>query len=227
MEDAETSNPIRSTDERRVPERAATTVPRVPAGKTATHWFVEGLLILMSVALGFGMSEFHERRENRVLAERVLEGLRVEVQRNLATVEPYISVHQRWSEALSTEAASTGTASGIEVFLATRPTLPKGAKAAIPALRTAAWDTALSTGALRLIDYGTVAGLSEIYEMQTQLELVSRRIALDQPAFFDPAHRTASVKLARWALEDVAYIEQMLVVLYKDHLSKHRELSAG
>ena len=208
-------------------EMPASRLPRTRAGRSAAQWFVEGLLILMSVALGYAMSELHEWRENRALAGRVLEGLRVEVERNLATVEPYVVVHQRWSEALSAEAGSTGSASGIEVFIATRPTLPPGAKAPIPAPRSAAWDTALSTGALRLIDYDAVAGLSEIYELQRQLEVVARRIALDQPAFFDPAHRTPSVKLARWALEDIAYIEGMLVALYREQLSRLQKLSSG
>jgi hypothetical protein len=50
--------------------------------------------------------------------------------------------------------------------LTTRPHLPPKIRTNVPLFRRAAWDTALSTGALRLMDYDLAAGLSEIYGMQ-------------------------------------------------------------
>ena len=54
----------------------------------------------------------------------------------------------------------------VDIYIAVRPPLPAGATLDVPMVRHGAWDAALSTGALRLIDYDVVAGLSDIYQMQ-------------------------------------------------------------
>ena len=56
--------------------------------KSVVHWMAEGLLIVVSVALGFAVSQLGESREERRLAARVLNGVGAEVEYNLATVEP-------------------------------------------------------------------------------------------------------------------------------------------
>jgi hypothetical protein len=178
-------------------------------------------LIVVSVALGFAVSQLGESRAERRLAARVLKGVGAEVEYNLATVEPYIRVHHQWADALGKEAASTGTASGVEVFLATRPELPPRTKTNIPVLRRAAWDTTLSTEGLRLLDYEVAAGLSEIYGWQGRLEASAERIA-SETAFFDHGSRDASVKRTWWAMQDVVTAEEALVVLYRQHLSAVR-----
>ena len=48
------------------------------------------------------------------------------------------------------------------MFFATRPDLGN-IKTSFPIFHRAAWDTALSTEALRLVGYDLAAGLSEIY----------------------------------------------------------------
>ena len=176
---------------------------------------------MVSVALGFAVSQLGDSRAERRLAARVLNGVGAEVEYNLATVEPYISVHRRWAEALGKEAASTGTASGVEVFLATRPELPAGTTTNIPVLRRAAWDTTLSTAGLRLIDYDVAAGLSEIYGLQGRLETSAGRIG-SETVFFDHGARDASVKMTWWAMQDIVAAEEALVVLYRRHPSAVR-----
>jgi len=193
--------------------------------KAAVHWIAEGLLIVVSVALGFAVSQLGESRAERRLAARVLNGVGAEVEYNLATVEPYIRVHHQWADALGKEAASKGTASGVEVFLATRPELPPGSTTNVPVLRRAAWDTTLSTAGLRLLDYDLAAGLSEIYGMQGRLEASAGKIA-SETVFFDQAGRDASVKMTWWAMQDIATAEEALVVLYRRHLSAMRRPAA-
>jgi hypothetical protein len=52
-------------------------VPKM--GRTVGHWLVEGLFIVISVALGFWVTQVREERQNRELAARVLKGLEAEV----------------------------------------------------------------------------------------------------------------------------------------------------
>jgi hypothetical protein len=92
---------------------------RPPAtGRTPIHWLLEGAFIVVSVVLGFTITEYGEYREERKM-------------------------------------------------------------------RRAAWDTALSTGSLRLIDYDLAAALSEIYGMQDYAAATFTKNFAD-PSFFDP-----------------------------------------
>src|SRR5438128_3621579 len=133
-------------------------VPKV--GKTPVHWLLEGLLIVISVALGFGVAQFRESRANRELAARVLKGLQTEVEQNLATLEPQIAKHRRWLDALAKAGTPKSRETGRDVFMATWPDLDRNdIKDPFPLPRRGAWDAALSTGALRLIDYNVAADL--------------------------------------------------------------------
>jgi hypothetical protein len=53
--------------------------------KSLPHLLLEGLFIIVSVALGFGVAQFGEYRNNRDLARRVLTSLRSEVEGNLVS----------------------------------------------------------------------------------------------------------------------------------------------
>ena len=135
-------------------------VPKI--GKTPAHWLLEGLFIVVSVGLAFGVAEFRVSRANHELAARVLKSLQVEVEHNLAILEPLVPIHSKWVEALAKADTSKSTQAGLDVWFATRPTLPADAKSPFPFLRRSAWDAALSGGALRLIDYDVAASLSDI-----------------------------------------------------------------
>ena len=67
-------------------------------GQTLGHWLLEGLFIVISVALGFWVTQVREERQSRELAARVLKGLEAEVQHNLATLTPFIDIQQKWLE---------------------------------------------------------------------------------------------------------------------------------
>ena len=106
-------------------------------------------------------------------------------------------------------------AAGMDVFFATRP----NAATNFPVLRRGAWDAALSTGALRLVDYTLAARLSEIYQMQTVLESDTDKVNSLQGPFFDPAGRAASVQQLWFGITGVEYVEeQLLLPLYRQHL---------
>jgi hypothetical protein len=136
---------------------------RIPkAGKTASHWALEALMILVSVGLAFGVAEYRDSRANHELATRVLRSLQTEVEQNLAALEPWSAYNRRFLDALAKADTSSSRQSTIDVYLAARPALPAGATLDTPTVRRGAWDAALSTGALRLIDYDVVAALRHL-----------------------------------------------------------------
>ncbi len=188
------------------------------------HWLLEGLFIVVSVALGFAVAQFGEYRANRELVARVLAGIEAEMKHNLATVTPFVPVHQNWLEALGKVDRSVTGQSAFNTFFALRPALPAAARSSFPILRRSAWDTAVSGGALRLIDYDVVALLSETYRMQEIATAnVDRRMAdgiLSSVAIYDPAHRVASIELLQFTLRDVVSAEAMLAESYREHLPR-------
>ena len=167
-------------------------------GKTPPQWLLEGLFIVVSVALGFAVAQYGEHRNNRELATRVLENLQGELEHNLAILEPMVPIHHKWVEALAKADTSNSSQSGLDLYFETRPALPATVESPFPFLRRSAWDAALSGGALRLIDYEVAAALSEIYRVQ---EIATDNVdrlakgALSSTATFDPASRVASVRL--------------------------------
>jgi hypothetical protein len=197
-------------------------------GKTLGHWLLEGLFIVISVALGFWVTQIREERQSHELVARVLNGLEAEVQYNLATLEPFIDIQQKWLDAMGQLGSATDRQTGFPVcptsstacgvFFATRPDLGE-IKTSFPIFRRAAWDTALSTGALRLLDYDLAAGLSEIYQMQELFRGNLEKIGPGSTDWFDPAAREAAVHKQYMGMIEVQYDERYLLLpLYRKYL---------
>lgn len=184
-------------------------------GRTPIHWLLEGIFIVVSVLLGFVITQYGEYREEREMAARMLAGVRAEIEYNRGLLEMYIPIHRSWQQALNRESA--GTASAADVVMATRPALPSDARANVPLLRRAAWDTALSTGSLRLIDYDLAAALSEIYGMQDYAAATFTKSFAD-PSFFDPSVRLPAIRFAQVTMTEMTWAEEMLKELYDKHL---------
>jgi hypothetical protein len=201
------------------------------ARKTPPQWLLEGLFIIVSVLLGFAAAQFGEYRNNRELAARALASVQAEIERNLANLEPYLPMHRKWGEALDNADTSDSAQSAVDVFFATRPPFPPAAKSPFPVLRRSAWDAAVSSGALRLIDYDVAAALSEIYRVQeiatTNVDDRLARGALTSTATFDPANRAASVRLLWLTMLDIEAAETALVDLYRRHLPTIRAAANG
>ncbi len=199
------------------PALATKAEDRPVSGKRPIHWLLEGVFIVVSVVLGFSLTEFGEYRNDRALAGRMVAGIRLEVEYNRAALAPFVPIHRAWQQALETDDPSSGTGSAIDVLFATRPTLPPEFRTNVPLLRRAAWDTALSTGALRLVDYDLAASLSEIYGMQDYAAATFPKMFSD-PSFFDPAARSATLRLAQTTMRELVFAEETLVALYDQHL---------
>ena len=185
------------------------------------HWLIEGLFIVVSVALGFGVAQYGEYRGDQALKSQALEGLRTEIEHNLTLLEPMVPIHDAWVKALDKARQPKPGEAGIDVFFDARPPLPPGSPSPFPFLRRSAWDAALSSGALRLFDYSVTEALSEIYRVQEIATDNVERLANGPVAsvdVFDPGRRDASVRLLWLTIADIQSAEATLLDLYRRHL---------
>jgi hypothetical protein len=206
---------------RRVEDHA----PLVARRRSIPSWLAEGAFIIISVLLGFAVAQYGESRADAELKRRALASLQAELEHNLAATEPYVDFHQAYHEALAKVDAAATRESGYQVYIRVRPR-QAGQQTDVPILRSAAWDAATMSGALRLIDYDLIAGFSEIYQMQDHLGDAIDRIPVSTPAFFDPAMGAASVRLSHAAIGELWWGEKTLVELYRKQLDALRA-SAG
>lgn len=112
-----------------------------------SYLLLEASLIVLSVLLGFGISEWRSDQADRELARRAVETLRREIvanQRELATaVENHEEVVRRLRE---------------------EPGEPIGIRPAV--LRNSAWTTAQATSASLHLDYEVAEIAAELHELQ-------------------------------------------------------------
>ena len=189
-------------------------------GRASIPWFLEGLLIVFSVVLGFWVSQWQQARAERERAHDVLESLQTEVQHNVTLLESYVAMHRTWVKALAAPPTPDASQSAFDVFRATRPPLPDGATS-FPSLRRSSWDAAVSGDALRLIDHAAVAALSDIYRGQELVDSNVLRLSngvLNSPAIFDPASRPQSVRLLWLTVADIQSAEVLLLERYRRQL---------
>lgn len=90
----------------------------------------------------------------------------------------------------------------------------------MPSLREAAWEAALTTGALRLLDYDIAARLSETYLTQ---RMTMARVALLEDRVldigsFDPANREHMIRVHEALVRSLAGQEEHLIQVYVNTL---------
>ena len=185
------------------------------AAKSTSRLLFEAVLIILSVAIGFAVSEWRERVADRELAARVLRNVRAEVEYNLTQIEAQVARHQQMIQAMAGADVSNPSESGWDVMVRTL----KSGPGALP-LRRAAWDGAVSMGALRVIDYDMAARLSEIYVAQDAygLTVANGPLLLYTPTLFDPANRKVGSQIVRWLMVELEGNERFVREIYQRHL---------
>lgn len=193
---------------------------RAPRTTAAGRMLVESVLIVASVLLGFGLNAWGERRAARDTERAAIERFRQEIRANLEAVEEAHPRHAAFARRLAESVPDSLVAgSAFDVFYAL---MPEGGLNMRP-LRDAAWETALSTGALRLLDYDTAAMLSETYlvqhsSIQPTLERLSDRIM--DPRTFDPAQRDLMLRVHQMTIQELAGQQRYLMVVYENALEQ-------
>jgi hypothetical protein len=200
--------------------------PVASGRKPIRHWLLEGIFIAVSVVLGFAVSQYGEYRNERQLARQMLESIRSEVEFNRTALEPYLPFHRAWRDQLMKADSRNVSSNGLDFLFSVRPPMRPDMRANVPFLRHAAWDTATSTGALRLIDYDLAAGLSEIYSLQ-QYAATTFASLFGQSAFYDPAAGVATARLAQTMMQEMTWTEELLLGLYDKQLPILRSASGS
>ena len=181
---------------------------------------LESVLIVASVLLGFALSSWSERREEGRLTAAALASFRSEIQANLAALERVQPKHAAFAERLAAAARrSHADRTAFDVFV---ELMPEGGIDA-PSLGEAAWQAALSTGALRLFDYDVAAALSEAYFVQRATVLPTVSILQDRflaEANFDPASAPVIVRVHSMVLNELAGQEAYLIDVYRRTLDR-------
>lgn len=189
-----------------------------------SRFVAEAILILLSVAIGFAAAEFGDYREERRLSAFVRRNVVAEVEANAAVLEALLPKHRQWQTALAADNGNAPGTAAYEVMFALRPgDVPIG----LP-LKRAAWSTAVSTGALRLLDYEVAEALSEIYAYQDIMtenhnRLVSSSFYSAQT--FDPATRPQAIRLLWGVMAEISGNEETLLAMYHKHLPLLRAAS--
>src|SRR5688500_4421172 len=103
----------------------------------------ESAVIVASVALGFLVTEWRQRAADHELARRVLTNVVAEIAGNRARLEEQITLHQGMVDGLAKLGPPAAGESGWDRITGSL----RGSTSALP-LRRAAWDAAVSSGAL-------------------------------------------------------------------------------
>jgi hypothetical protein len=187
----------------------------------ASRLLLEAALIVLSVVLGFAVTEWRQNRADRELVAHVLQNVRTEVELNLAQIEQQLSRHQQMIKMFEAADTSDPEKSAWDVALGIMMKMGGGMDT-LP-LRQAAWDAAVSSGALRLMDYDLTAVLSEIYVGQhdayttTVLQAVPAIFTTDT---FRPGSQREALQVIRWLMVEVEGRERFVRDLYKRHLPR-------
>jgi hypothetical protein len=188
--------------------------------ESASRMLFESVLIVISVALGFVVTEWRQQTADRHLRDSVLQNVRTEVQGNLAQVERQIGRHQAMITAFDAVDPTNSSQSAWDIALGIMRQMGGGLET-LP-LQRAAWDAGVSSGALRLMDYPIAASLSEIYASQDSYSrLVEQTVPnIYTPDTFRPGSRRESLQVIRWMIAEVEGRERAVRDTYKRHLPR-------
>jgi hypothetical protein len=192
--------------------------------ESGTRLLFESILIVLSVALGFAVTEWRQNRADRQLVARVLENVRTEVELNLAQIEQQISRHQQMIKEFESADVSDPRKSAWDITLEIMMKMGGGMDT-LP-LRQGAWNAAVSSGALRLMDYDIAAAMSDIYVGPQESYTITTQQAIPAiftPDTFRPGSQREALQVIRWLIVEVEGRERFVRDIYKRYLPRLRE----
>ena len=181
----------------------------------------QSVLIVLSIALGFAVTEWQDRRRDEALAHEALINFRHEISTNLETLERVQPKHVAMMKLLEAEAAAPRP--GETAFTALLRSLQSVGGTAVPPLPDAAWETAVSTGALRLIGYDRASRISATYQVQrtTLVQSILRlEDRLNSAPDFEPASREAMLRVHQQLFNELQGQEVYLIGVYQETLKQ-------
>lgn len=217
---AQRAEPLAPDAASRRRERWRESLRRLRGSSVAGRFGFESVLIVLSVLVGLALNEWRELRAERARAETALVNFRRELAENLATLERRQPKHAALAERL--QRAAEQDRPGETAFASFRQLMPEGGLDNAP-LRDAAWETALSTGALRLLDYEPAALLSETYLVQRRaieqtVQTMAARFLM--PENFQPALRRPMLQTHGMIFVELSGQESYLIDVYRQALRR-------
>jgi len=199
----------------------STAEPRHRPRRRVPELLVESLLIVLSVALGFAVTQWQDRRRDAALAAEATANFRREITQNLRALQRAQPKHVALVKRLEQEATTPHP--GETAFDALVRVRHEIDSTAVPVLGDAAWETATSTGALRLLGYERAARLSETYLIQRG-QLVQTLLRIEErasaPESFTPAAREPMLRVYALLFAEVEGGERYLIGVYGETLKQ-------
>lgn len=188
---------------------------------TVGKMLFESLLLIVSVVLGFMVSQWDTHAKERELAANVRRSIAAEVAENLKVMQAQIGRHTAGIAALHNAHPDPDQGA----LLVMSKTIPDGSIGALP-MKRAAWDAAVSSGALRLLDPVLAERYSEIYVRQERVyddDTTWLKTVLYRPENFEPARQKPALANLTAMLEELKGNEETMRDLYREQLPALRK----
>lgn len=204
------SNP----DDATPPAHRVSRLRRLPWGTL----LVEALFTVVAILLALAADDWRQKREERELTDAALHSFARELRDNqhrLAELRPY---HD--SLAVGFRKAAQRLDRGEQVGFS--DVHPEFRGIAPPMLLSTAWETALTTGALRHVDYRLVNDLAALYASQRSLGAINQTMfeAVVSPDVIGRGDYAIALRLGSVFFADVVPLEQRLAERYEDMLKR-------
>jgi hypothetical protein len=195
------------------------------AGSGPSGWsriLAESVLIVFSILLALFVDQWREGLRLDRLRDRAIADIHEEIENNRTAVDGVVVYHTAVRESLGNlwqriERSGSSAQPGFDLIAGV-------ARAGIrpPAIRRTAWETAISTDAVTLMDYSLIYRLGGLYDTQTTgVESTLARIQdfVFDPMLFEPARAGAAVRMIHALVSELAGQEYYLSAHYDSVLT--------
>lgn len=169
-------------------------------------------MIVFSVLLALATSSWADTRKQQRLGDQALLSFAQEIRANRARVAAVMPYH----DSLDVYATRADSAQSIHTYADWKRSFRGWSGFLPPDLTTAAWQSALATGALSNIRYDRVASLANVYTVQNKLDAFNASYI---PLFdFSDAVMPSTVRRMRAYSATVLSFERALIANYDETL---------
>ena len=195
------------------------------AGSGPSGWsriLAESVLIVFSILLALFVDQWREGLRLDRLRDRAIADIHEEIENNRMAVDSAVGYHTAVRDSLGIlwqriERSGSGGQPGFNLIAAVAPL---GIRP--PAIRRTAWETAISTDAVTLMDYSLIYRLGGLYDTQTTgVESTLARIQdfVFDPMLFEPARAGTAVRMIHALVSELAGQEYYLSAHYDSVLT--------
>ena len=169
----------------------------------------ESALITVSILLALGLDEWREGRQDQETVEVAMSNFLREIRQNKARVDDAAPFNRGLRDVLRQRYQDGGITSTTEFI-----DILDSYNAVV--LQSTAWETALATGSVTIMDYNLVSALSLTYGLQNRYQATARDglVGLMQPQNLTSEQVRVAVYNALHYLDSVTTMETELSVVY-------------